>query len=327
MTLTESRKNALRLISLFSSARFLSEVFYFFRGILLAKILGPSLLGIWTQMKVSLMFMAYSNMGSSQAMLREVPYAMGQANQARADRVKRGAWGLNFIASSMLALVVFGYFFLVRTEPERQIRSAWYLFVLFFLMSQAFWYTVFRLQSEHRIGRSGLVIVGFSAASTILGTIAAYFWGLPGLLAAMVVSTAIVLIMGGGLGTFFTPLFNLHLYQELISKGFPIMMSVALLTILWNVDKIVISLLMDTRSLGIYALQACITNILTIVPHAVSTVLYPSLMEEIGMALEENTLRNYLVQPTLAMSYLICPPAVLAPWLQTPFGRPKTYWT
>ena len=111
VSLTESREKTLKLISLFSSARLLSEVFYFFRGILLAKILGPSLLGIWTQMKISLLFMAYSNLGTSEAMFREVPYAVGKGCQARADRIKRAAWGLNFITSSILALIVFGYFF------------------------------------------------------------------------------------------------------------------------------------------------------------------------------------------------------------------------
>lgn len=258
-------------------------------------------------MKISLLFMAYSNLGTSEAMFREVPYAVGKGCQARAERVKRAAWGLNFITSSLLALVVFGYFSLVRTDMGGDIRLAWHLFVLFFLMSQAFWYTVFRLQSERRIVHSGLIIIGLSAASTVLGTASAYLWGLPGLLAAMVASTALVLILGGGWSTYFAPLFNLHLFYELVSKGFPIMMSVALLTMLWNVDKIAISLFMDTRSLGVYALQSYIINILTIIPHAVSTVLYPSLMEKIGMAKEENTVKNHLIQPTLAMSYLICP--------------------
>lgn len=307
MILKASRKKNLQLISLFSSARIVSEVFYFFRGMLLAKILGPGMLGIWTQMKISLLFMAYSNMGSSEAMLREVPYAEGQGNCERADNIKRTAWGLNITASFILAIFIFGYFFLTSKEANAEIRSSWYLFVLFFLTSQAFWYTVFRLQSERRIGRSGLMIIGFAAASTLLGTVAAYYWGLPGLLAALVISTFMVLLAGGELKTYLTPLFHLPLFRELMSKGFPIMVSVALLMLLWNVDKIVISLMMDTRSLGIYALQAYITNILTIVPHAVSTVLYPSLMEKIGIAREEATLKRHLVQPTLAMSYLICP--------------------
>lgn len=302
----DSNKNTLKLISLFSSARFLSEIVYFFRGMLLAKILGPGMLGIWTQMKISLLFLAYSNLGTSEAMLREVPYAAGQGDPARAAHIKRAAWTLNLTASCLLALTVFCYFLLVRPDLGST-RRAWYLFVLFFLMSQVFWFSVFRLQSERRIGRSGLMIVGFALASTLLGTASAYFWGLTGLLAALVVSVTLVLPVGGGLGAYSAPLFNGGLFRELVSKGFPIMISVALLTMLWNVDKIIISLLMTPRSLGIYALQAYMTNILTIVPHAVSTVLYPSLMNKIGMTRDQTTLKNHLVQPTLAMSYLICP--------------------
>jgi O-antigen/teichoic acid export membrane protein len=305
--LPATKEKNLKLISLFSSARVLSELFYFFRGMLLAKILGPSTLGIWTQMKLVLMFLVYSHLGTSDAMLREVPYAVGQGNAARADTVKRASWGLNLVTSSVLALCLFCYFFLVPQGEERSTRLAWIIFALFFPVSQVFWYAVFRLQSERQIGRSGLMIFGFAVASTVLGTVAAFFWGLPGLLTALAVSHFLMLFAGGGLKVYFAPLFNFGLIRELIAKGFPIMVSVALLVLLWNVDKIMINLLIDTRSLGIYALQSYMSNMLMIIPHAVSTVLYPSLMEKIGKARDEATLKRYLTQPTLAMSYLICP--------------------
>ncbi len=302
-----ARAKVLTLISLFSSARVLSEVFFFIRGFVLAKIFGPNTLGIWTQMKLVHMFFAYSHLGTSDAMMREVPYAVGRSDLLLAERIKRTSLGFNLIISSCLAILLCIYLLSTEGSAVNALRSEWTLFALVFLISQVYWYTIIRLQAEKRIGRSSLLILGFAINSTVMGTVGAKYAGLAGFLMALGISYLLVLFWGGGISLYRSPFLDLALLRDLIRKGFPIMMSVAMLMLLTNVDKIMIGLLMSTQDLGIYALQSYITNLVMILPHSVATVIYPSLMEKIGRGGDKKAIERYLTQPTLILVYLVCP--------------------
>ncbi|UCE06660.1 MAG: polysaccharide biosynthesis C-terminal domain-containing protein [bacterium] len=301
------RKKTLTLISFFSSARVLSEAFFFIRGLLLAKIFGPNTLGIWTQMKLVHMFFAYAHLGTSDAMMREVPYAVGRSDLLLAERIKSTTLGFNLIVSSCLAIFLCIYIFIPEESAVKALRSEWALFALVFLFSQVYWYAIIRLQAEKRIGRSSAMILGFAINSTVVGTVGAKYFGLGGFLMALGISYLLMLVWGGSLSFYRSPFLDLTLLRDLIRKGFPIMMSVALLMLLGNVDKIMIGLLMSTQDLGIYSLQSYITNLIMIIPHSVATVLYPSLMEKIGRIGDKKTLEGYLTQPTLTLAYLVCP--------------------
>jgi O-antigen/teichoic acid export membrane protein len=274
---------------------------------MLAKILGPGILGTWTQMKLGFLFLVYSDLGTSDAMLREVPYAVGRNDLLRAERIKRTTLGFTLMVSSCLVILFFIYILIPGERAWKSLRSEWFLFAVVFLVSQVYWYSIIRLQSEKRIGRSGIMLLYFAISSTVMGAVGANYFGLGGFLVALGISYLLVLAWGESLSSYQSPSLDFALLRDLIRKGFPIMGSVALLMLLWNIDKIMIGLLMNTRDLGIYSLQSYITNMLMILPHSVATVLYPGLMEKIGRIKEKKTLEGYLTQPTLTMGYLICP--------------------
>ena len=86
----DSERSARAHFSDYSIARYLSEFLFLLRGLLLARILGPALFGVWSQLKIALLFLQYSQLGVHEALLREVPYALGGGHEGRRSAVIAG---------------------------------------------------------------------------------------------------------------------------------------------------------------------------------------------------------------------------------------------
>lgn len=304
----DTRRDILSHISLFSIAQYLSEALFLIRGFLLARIFGPAFFGIWTEMKLALLFLQHARLGTNEAMVREVPYALGRGDAERANNIKNIVFRFNLLSAAFTGAGIFLFIILNRKIWNSDLRNPWGFFVLIFFISQIYWCINLKLQAEKRFDRISWMILGFALCSTVVGTLCAGLFSLTGFLIGLAFSYAVIVIYAGqdlppltGNGG------SIPLLHELIKTGFPIMMSGALLILLWNVDKLIIWLLMSKEDLGIYAVQSYISNMVMLVPGAVSMVLYPRLMESFGKNQTPSKLERYLTQPTLIMSYLACP--------------------
>jgi O-antigen/teichoic acid export membrane protein len=303
----DRRGSLLRHLSRYSVARYLSEVLFLIRGILLARILGPAAFGLWSQMKIALLFLQYGKLGASEAMLREIPFAAGRGDEGRAGRIRRAVFAFDLLASGMLGLALVGGSLLAQGWSA-DLRISWVLLAAAFLLSQVFWFAQARLRTEKRFGQVGRMLVWVALLSTAVGVPAAWQFGLPGFLVALTLAHAAVLLpaIGGG-HALPRPQWDSSIVGEMLRIGFPIMAASALLLLLWNVDKLAVWVLMSREDLGIYALGAYLLIPAMLIPETVSVVLYPRLMEQFGKSANRAELEHYITRPTLVMSYLGCP--------------------
>ena len=107
-----ARENSLLAhFSYYAAARYSTEFLFLLRGFILARVLGPTLFGIWTQLKMALIFLQFSQLGAHEAMMREVT-AIARTIASKAPLAIRGtkemvlytrdhsvAEGLNYIAT------------------------------------------------------------------------------------------------------------------------------------------------------------------------------------------------------------------------------------
>jgi O-antigen/teichoic acid export membrane protein len=300
--------SALAHFSSYSAARYLSEFLLLIRGFVLARILGPTLFGVWTQMKIVLVFLQFGQLGAHDAMLRGVPLAVGAGDEPRAERIKGSVLGFNLLSSMMIATTLVVSVAVCRWSWPDPMRLPWAILACIFPLSQLYWYVHLKLRSEKRFSRVSRLMVAFSCLSTLFGIVGALYCGLQGLLIGVAVSFLMVLVWAeSGRLAFPRPAWDGAHLRELLKTGFPIMASGALLILLWNVDKLAIWGFMSRESLGIYALPSYLLISVTMIPEAVSAVVYPRLMESLGQAKSATTLEKYLTKPTLVISYLACP--------------------
>jgi len=263
---------------------------------------------MWTEMKLVLLFLQYAQLGTHEAMIREVPYAVGTGDHERANNIGRTVIGFNLLSSAVTAIAIIIILLLSEKIWNADIRGLWSSLIGVFFISQVYWFIHLKLQAEKRFGQLSKIMFGFASCSTLVGTLGAYYFSLEGFLFVLGLSYLVMMVYAGrGLSPIPLPNWNAPLLRELIRTGFPIMTSGALLILLWNVDKLAIWLLMSKEDLGIYAVQSYIANTIMLVPSAVSIVLYPRVMESFGKTGTHSSLERYLTQPTLIMSYLACP--------------------
>jgi len=303
-----SERSTLASISFFSAARYLSEALLLIRGFCLAKILGPALFGVWTQMKLLLLFLQYGRLGTSEAMQREFPYIIGEGRRDRADRIMATTFGFNVMSALVITGVILAVVLLKDTIWNSELRGPWIAFAGIFFITQIYWFKYFKFLTEKKFKQTIKIMLWPAVLSTTIGLLAVLYLNFLGFLIALGLFFLLSIMVSND-GQFPLPKFALDrsILRELIAIGFPIMMSGALLILLWNVDKLTIWILMSKESLGIYTLQFYIASAMMMVPESVSRILYPMLMENFGKNKSLAELARYLVQPNLAISYLACP--------------------
>jgi O-antigen/teichoic acid export membrane protein len=294
-------------ISSFTAARYTSEALFAIRGLVLAKLFGPLTFGLWTQMRLVQTFLQFIRLGTSEALLRDFPYHMGSGDFTRADLIKRVVSGFNLITTGTAFVVVTGWLVL---HPHLSVsyRFFWLMWLVVFGCSQIYWFAHCQLQAEKRFFHVSKMISSFALLSTAIGLISAYYFDLAGFLAALLICYTVTIFYAGGWRLrYLSPVWNTTALLHLVKTGFPIMASNALFILLLNIDKIAIWLLMEKRFLGIYAVQAHITNFIMLAPGAVAMVLFPSMMEYLGQVRSPQGLEAYLKKPTQLLCCFACP--------------------
>jgi len=294
--------------SYYSVGRYLSEFCLLVRGFLLAGILGPALFGVWTKIKIALLLLHYGQLGVHEAMLREVPFAVGKKRADEAETIERNVLGFDLFVAAVISLGIAAAVVLISGSPVAALRSPWLLVAAIFGASQLYWYVHLKLRAEKRFASVSRTMIGFAAASTLLGITAAHLFGLAGFLVALGLAYVLAILLASpGAAPLPRPAWSEAVLRRLIGIGFPIMASGGLATLLWNVDKIAIWGLLPRESLGVYALPSYLVISLTLFPEAVAAVLYPRLMEQLGGTSDGETAARYLVRPTLLIAYLCAP--------------------
>jgi O-antigen/teichoic acid export membrane protein len=304
----DAQRSLLAHFSYYSLGRYLSEFCLLLRGFLLAGVLGPALFGVWTKIKIALLLLHYGQLGVHEAMLREVPFAAGKKQDHEAKTIERNVLGFDLFVAVAVSVLLVAIVFLVDGSAGAALHSPWLLLAAIFGASQLYWYVHAKLRAEKRFASVSRTMIGFAAASTLLGLAAAHHHGLAGFLIALGLSHVLAVLLANPGGTPLPrPALDDAVLRRLIRIGFPIMASGGLATLLWNVDKIAIWCLLPRESLGVYALASYLVISVTMFPESVAAVLYPRLMERLAKTGTGETIARYLVRPTLLIGNLCCP--------------------
>ena len=316
----KKRTGTLQNISWLSAAEYLSEAFYFVRGTVLAALIGPQAFGIWSSMRIVARFLPYAPLGSLQGMLQLAPKADGAGDTATADCYRSTAVALSLMAAILvvIAVVVFSF---VRVAPGN--FYLWLVFGIALLPMQIHDIQIFVLRSQERFLAVGATKFGLSVSTLLFGVFAAWRFGLLGFLVAVGCSYVLVSFLTTRLAQVPTrPLLERAKARQLVTTGFPIVVAEILLTLLHNVDKVLVVILLGSHALGLFAIAAYVVHAALLMPQAVANVLYPRLMVTLGNTPSPEFAWPYLERATIVLAYVSCPAlAFLSLVLHLPIER------
>ena len=283
----------------------MSRLLVSIRGIIIPKILGPNLYGIYNGILILPDFLSHFHFGSLSALKREIPFCYGKNDFSQAQRIR------NLVFSQYLGTVLFSTFLIFcgitfwgspRYSPLL-IHSLWLVCPLILLQSLVDAYLENLLRTDNRfdiLSRSEIFksLVGF-----LFMLILIWFWHLYGLIASMILASA---LKGGYIyyksDYHFSLVWDFEELKRLLRIGFPIISGVILLTFFNSLDRIMIVRYLDAQQLGYYALGLTFSKFLLIIQNGAYSVLEPKIYRLYGETGEVGGLKKIVWEPILIMT-------------------------
>jgi len=291
----------------FGSTTFLSAGLSFIMGVITRNLLGPEKFGYWLSISILFSFIPLLQLGTVNAMNREVPFYLARKDYDKVQEIK--SLSISFIFTIPLLLVSILFIisillFLTNINYQYKIGLLLASVISFFIFLSSFVEMNYKSEQNFKIA-SRLVLIK-SVSQSLLTLFFVYYIGYVGLYIGMLLSLIIEVIYGRK--SFFNVKFqfDINKYKDLIKIGFPILLVGMIWSILIASDRVIISYLMTPRDLGNYGVGMLIFNTLMLLPQVIGQVYYPRIVQLISIQDYEEIYRQYIrVNSYIAISMAI----------------------
>ena len=86
--MTENKRNILKHIIVYLPSRYFSQFLGFFTSVFMKRFLGPFYIGVWSLLRFIIIYVNYSELGSSMAIYYKIPFYNGKGDRKEAEKVK-----------------------------------------------------------------------------------------------------------------------------------------------------------------------------------------------------------------------------------------------
>ena len=277
------------------------------RGLIVAKLLGPAVYGIRNVFGVIMEFNGYSHLGSIFAMNREVPYYRGRNEEEKADLMISSTYW-----SNMFLVLIVGATFSIASFYLR--GGTWDSNYCDLMLFSGVLIITGRLkdfyETKLKLENNFYFLSKIELFSRILGIISCiiltYYFYLRGFFAGLLIGDLLFIVSALKNERRIPSLIvSFPIIKGLVKVGFPIMLGGIFLMFLNNADKIMILSMLTEEELGFYGIATVATGLIGIVPRAIYSVTLPPLMKKYGQTKDIYRIKNYFVQPTVIIAYLL----------------------
>jgi O-antigen/teichoic acid export membrane protein len=274
------------------------------RGIWLAQILGVEMFGVWALFRVALSYGPFGDLGALRGLEVEVAAAPAQRDGARERAaVARTVLGFSLLVFGGVAAACLGIAGLVsdRLVMIALIGIAGGLFV-----DRLWAYGIIYVRSSGRLTRFAVVELCHSALHLVLAGALALLFGLPGALAGFVLaSVGAIALLARQIPA--RPALSGPRLRALLRIGFPISVSLLLMTTLNTVDRLVIGVMQGVEQLGYYAFAVSLAMFGAALGHVVRMVVFPDVYRDARATGTEATVSAHLERTLMPFAWLFPP--------------------
>jgi len=286
-----------------STTLYFSQALYMVRGFIIAHVLGPSAYGVWSIFRSIFSSAPFLGLGSQQAMVREVPFSLGEGNEKKAPVIIQTSLSWNLLLTSCIMVIVFILSFTpITKEYNVEVRLAGFVFVLngvhLFLQP--------KLRSENKIRLLSKYMLSYAVLNFLFGIGFLFLLEIRGLLLGMMISHLIlfaVIISKGHLSFHLT--LERKVLWELIRIGFPIMILWSVFFLMRNIDKFIVFTMLGKTMAGYYGLAAFISSVVSYISYSISAVLFPRIMYTYGKTRSTKDIEMYFTRPMIILTGFI----------------------
>lgn len=309
----------LRLAATFAGGNLISLALRMIGGILVARAVDPSTLGLFSSIGLVLGYLPFLQLGVLNGLNRELPYHLGGGRRETALTLAAAAQSWSCVVGALAALALLAIAGFYGWHRHWYLAAGWLTNALgaFAYFYSTYLQTMFRTSDDF----ARLATVNMTQNAIALGLVAAVsVWGFFGLCIRTVISTgAQIILLHRWTPVRVKPSWCWTSLVQLAKIGLPIFI-VGQLYAWWAVlDATVVLRSMGTRAVGLYTLCTLTTSVMYVLPLSVAQVVYPRMAEQVGRDPNPGRLLRISVVPTAALIALMLPVTLVAWWALPPF--------
>ena len=276
-------------------------------GIVIAKLLGPTLYGLRNAFGLSLEYEEHSDLGTFSALNRQAPYYRGAKDFQKADDAISSVFGINIVYAFIAAVIlIFISRYLGFKGWEQKYVDFFFFLGIIIFSGKLNRFFQFKLKIDKKFYFLSRIEILYGLSATVIGVIFVYFFGFRGLLISLPISDFICIGYMLSKEKRIPPIkISFPLYWDLLKIGFPMMILFLLLMLLRTADRTVILALISEEALGYFGIATIATSIIGTIPMAVHNVTLAPVMEKFGKTKNKHSIKNYFIEPMILMAYTI----------------------
>lgn len=311
------RNSLFKEFSFYSSSTLIYQLSRVLVELVAAKILGPTLWGIWYLLNLTIAYRGVFNLGITNGMNREVPINLGKDNEQKAKQIENISFSTVLISAALASVIILLSAFFIE-NPNLKKALLW--LIPLFVVTQFYYLVNASLKANslfHYISRKQFI---FSLLFPVFAVPLTYYLKLEGFIIAF---TLALLISVGYIyracPISYTIQYDWKEVKNLIRIGFPIMAVGIAYTFLNTVDRWIIAVFLGAEELGYYSMAIIVFGGMTLFPKVISQQLYPRMAYDWGKSNSKEELKNWAWLQTKYTGFLILPLLVgilsVFPWI------------
>lgn len=273
--------------------------------LVVAKLLGPTLWGIWYLLNLLLAYRNIFELGMVNALNREIPIELGRHNEVGANTIQNLTFSTLLWTSIIVSLLII---ITTRFINDQVLTNSLLWLIPVFISSQFFYLLQSIFRSYLWFKKLSIQQVLFSFIFPLVAIPLSFVFKLYGFLAgytiALILSSFFVLIMSP---IRFHYIFDFGKMKRLIKIGFPIMVVGITYTFLNTADRWFVSGFLGVQELGYYSMAILVFGMMVLIPRIISQQIYPRMAMDWGRTPSKETLSNWSSKQTKYVSLIIVP--------------------
>ncbi len=307
---------------IFAGGNFISLIFRLVGGLLSARAVDPSVLGLFNGVGLVLGYAPFLQLGILNGLSRELPLHFGKGEELTAQQLASAAQAWALTVGGLAAVVLLGVSVWQAFHASWQLAAGWgtYALSVFFLFYGSYYLQLLFRTRGHFAKLS--VTNTVSNALTLIGVMFVQMFGFYGLcLRSIVGSVANVGMLWHWRPVRVSPIWNSQHLWRLLKIGAPIF-GVGQLYGWWVVlDSTLVLKHMGTQGLGLYQLAIIVGTTVNFLPDAVAEIIYPRMAETYGRTGKFRDLLRLARRPIMYLGLGIVPLVFLGWHLIPPVAR------
>ena len=293
----------------YGALRSFVEGLYGVRGVVLARVLGAELFGLWSLVRIVQQYLTFASLGIPRGLEVEISAASGRTGAAAGEAP---AFGRSAVAYT---LAVFGALSLLAAAAALLAPDAGMQLVLgglaLGLLAERLWfYVAIFMRASGLLWRFAWYELAHATLHLLLAVALGAAFGLWGAFAGVLLAH----LAGVALASRHTPLrpaWSRDHLGPLVRIGFPVSVSALLYTALVSVDRLMVGAFAGVEALGQYAFAVAVSGIGIVIGHVIRTVLFPEVFH-LARRAGVDASSDYLDQALLPIAWVLSPVFCLA---------------